>query len=59
MPIALARRAVRCWLGSPPPAFDEVERVMAVARGEVIATEISGGRRVWRSSGQMFAEERR
>ncbi len=57
-PLALARRAVRCWLGLPPPSFEEVERVLAVARGEATATEISGGRRVWRSAGQMLAEAR-
>ena len=29
---ALARRAVRRWLGTPPPSLAEVERVLAVAR---------------------------
>jgi tRNA(Ile)-lysidine synthase len=56
MPPVLARRAVRCWLGPPPPSFDEVERVLAVARGEVTATEIAGGRRVRRSGGRLTAE---
>ena len=53
MPPVLARRAVRQWLGPPPPSFDEVERVLAVARSEVRATEVAGGRRVWRSGGQL------
>jgi tRNA(Ile)-lysidine synthase len=53
MPPVLGRRAVRRWLGPPPPSLDEVERVLAVARGEVRATEVSGGRRVSRREGQM------
>jgi len=55
MPPVLARRAVRLWLGPPPPSLDEVERVLAVARSEVRATEVAGGRRVWRSGGRMQA----
>jgi tRNA(Ile)-lysidine synthase len=51
MPVVLARRAVRLWLGPPPPSLDEVERVLEVARGSVRATEVSGGRRVSRRSG--------
>jgi tRNA(Ile)-lysidine synthase len=49
-PPALARRAVRRWLtcGYPPDAA-AVERVLAVARGEVVACEVGGGRRVSRS----------
>ena len=50
-PIALARRALRRWLtdeaGYPPDAA-AVERVLGVARGAVIACEITGGRRVSR-----------
>jgi tRNA(Ile)-lysidine synthase len=53
LPLALARRSVRCWLGAPPPSFDEVERVLRVARGDVRAAELSGGRRVSRSAGQL------
>jgi tRNA(Ile)-lysidine synthase len=53
MPPVLARRAVRGWLGPPPPSLDEVERVLAVARGEVRATEGAGGRRVSRRGGSM------
>ncbi len=49
-PAALARRAVRRWLtcGYPPDAA-AVERVLAVARGEAVACEVGGGRRVRRS----------
>jgi tRNA(Ile)-lysidine synthase len=54
LPLPLARRAVRGWLGLPPPSFDEVERVLAVARGEARATELAGGRRVRRSHGEMI-----
>ncbi|HEX3668116.1 MAG TPA: tRNA lysidine(34) synthetase TilS [Acidimicrobiia bacterium] len=51
LPDPLARRAVRCWLGPPPPALDEVEAVLAVARGERRAVDLAGGRRVQRSAG--------
>jgi tRNA(Ile)-lysidine synthase len=57
LPRALARRAVRCWLGSPPPSFREVERVLAVAHLEIRATELSGGRRVRRSRGALVIDE--
>ncbi len=55
LPRPLARRAVRCWLGAPPPSFDEVERVLAVAAGSARATELAGGRRVHRTGGQLVA----
>jgi tRNA(Ile)-lysidine synthase len=51
---ALARRAVRRWIGAPPPSLAEVERVLAVARGERRAAELAGGRRVWRQAGVMY-----
>jgi tRNA(Ile)-lysidine synthase len=49
-PLALARRAVRQWLtdGYPPDAAT-VDRVLAVARGEAVACDAGGGRRVRRS----------
>jgi tRNA(Ile)-lysidine synthase len=48
-PPALARRAVRRWLADPyPPDSTAVDRVLAVARGDVIACEIEGGRRIER-----------
>lgn len=52
-PEPLARRAVRRWLRTGPeqhpPDAATVARVMAVARGEAIACEVGGGRRVSRS----------
>ena len=56
LPPVLARRAVRQWLGPPPPSLADVERVLAVAAGECRATEVTGGRRVWRSRGRLHAE---
>jgi tRNA(Ile)-lysidine synthase len=53
LPLPLARRAVRQWLGAPPPSLAEVERVLLVARGEARATELAGGRRVSRHQGEM------
>ncbi len=55
-PGPLARRALRGWLADAlghPPGAAAVERVMGVARGEAIATEIGGGVRVARSSGRL------
>lgn len=49
-PIALARRAIRAWIASPyPPDAATVERVLAVANGEVTACDISDNRQVRRS----------
>lgn len=48
-PVALARRAVRQWLGGVhPPDAATVERVLQVARGHSLATEVGSGRRVER-----------
>jgi tRNA(Ile)-lysidine synthase len=52
-PDALARRAVRLWLGSPPPAASHVEAVLAVARGECAAVEVPPGARVSRAGGRL------
>ncbi|MEO7837196.1 MAG: tRNA lysidine(34) synthetase TilS [Acidimicrobiales bacterium] len=54
-PPALARRALRALLadGGHPPSSAAVERVLAVARGEFIACELEGGRRVSRSRGRL------
>ncbi|MGO9456271.1 MAG: hypoxanthine phosphoribosyltransferase [Acidimicrobiales bacterium] len=64
-PVPIARRAVRGWLrrsaGVPagrsscdhPPSLADVERVLAVAGGRAVATEVSGGRRVRRSAGRL------
>ncbi len=66
LPAPLARRAVRQWLQEAcgegdgarayPPSLAEVERVLAVAAGTAVATEISGGRRVRRSAGRLSVE---
>ncbi len=58
-PEPVARRAVRRWLtgeGPYAPPLDAVERVLAVARGERLATEVPGGRRVSRSGGRLSAD---
>ncbi|MET0727223.1 MAG: tRNA lysidine(34) synthetase TilS [Acidimicrobiales bacterium] len=56
-PEPLARRAVRAWLRSGPerhpPDAATVERVLAVARGEAVATDVGGGRSVRRSRGRL------
>jgi tRNA(Ile)-lysidine synthase len=64
-PLALARRAVRRWLtpdagpsaGFPPSAAD-VARVLEVASGTHVATEVMGGRRVQRSASRLAVEGR-
>ena len=56
-PVALARRALRRWLGAPPPSADEIERVLAVVRGEHVAAELAGGRRVRRSHGRLHHDD--
>jgi tRNA(Ile)-lysidine synthase len=53
LPRVLARRAVRAWLGSPPPSSAEVDRVLAVAAGEARGVELAGGRAVRRSAGRL------
>ncbi|MBV8560235.1 MAG: tRNA lysidine(34) synthetase TilS, partial [Acidimicrobiia bacterium] len=58
-PAPLARRAVRAWLRCDqqhPPQADAVERVLAVARGEAVATEVGGGLRVARSGQRLRLE---
>jgi hypothetical protein len=57
-PPVLARRAVRTWLRATehdqhPPSAAEVERVLAVIRGEAVACEVGGGRTVRRSLGRL------
>ncbi len=52
----LARRAVRQWLGPPPPSSAEVARVLGVARGECRATQLTGGRAVRRTAGRLVVE---
>jgi tRNA(Ile)-lysidine synthase len=56
-PISLARRALRRWLADPyPPEAAALERVLAVARGEAVACELPGGRRVARREGHLRVE---
>jgi tRNA(Ile)-lysidine synthase len=53
-PVALARRAIRAWLGGEhPPSAAAVERVLDVARGRVTAAEVGGGLRVERHAGRL------
>jgi len=57
-PEALARRAIRTWLRAGaaechPPSAAEVERVLAVIRGEATGCELSGDRTVRRSKGRL------
>lgn len=53
-PAALTRRAVRRWLTTThPPDAATVERVLAVARGEALATDVGAGRRVTRHRQQL------
>ncbi len=56
LPPVLARRAVRGWLGPPPPSLAEVTRVLQVAAGQRRGTELSGGRTVRRTAGQLRLE---
>ena len=54
-PVALARRAIRLWLSTThPPDAASVERVLAVARGEVTACELPGGLRISRTNQRIF-----
>jgi len=55
----LARRATRRWLrgaGPHPPDLAAVLRVLAVARGELTATDVAPGVRVRRSRGALSSE---
>ena len=55
----LARRATRRWLRGPaphPPDLAAVERVLAVARGQLGATDVAPGIRVRRRRGTMSSE---
>jgi hypoxanthine phosphoribosyltransferase len=63
-PRPIARRALRNWLRGTttgtgtdpaphPPSLAEVDRVLDVALGHAVGTELSGGRRVRRSHGRL------
>jgi hypothetical protein len=48
---------VRRWLADPyPPGSAAVERVLAVARGDALATDLPGGRHVRRSANRLLVE---
>ncbi len=59
-PRSIAARALRTWLADAhdgySPSAAEVERVLEVARGEAIATQLAGGARVART-GQVLRVE--
>ncbi len=68
-PVALARRAVRGWLRQAryrgasgdlvdrhPPTLAEVERVLGVARGLTVATQLEGALEVRRSRGRLYLD---
>ena len=57
-PVVVARVAVREWLRvgmleQHPPEAATIERVLAVARNDILATDIGGGRRVERTAGRL------
>jgi tRNA(Ile)-lysidine synthase len=54
-PEPLTRRAVRLWLGAPPPRAAHVEAVLAVVRGERRAVELPGGVEVSRAGGRIHS----
>ena len=62
-PDPLARRALRAWLRTAtdaeahPPDLAAVERVLAVARGLAVATDVGGGLRVARTSGRLRLQQ--
>lgn len=58
---ALARRAIRNWImrtwsRGHPPGGGSVERVLEVARGSAVSTQIEGGQRVHRSAQRLTLE---
>lgn len=62
-PNARLRRWLRAQLthfdrgdGTHPPSADEVQRAIAVVRGEAVATELSGGRRLSRRAQRLTLE---
>jgi tRNA(Ile)-lysidine synthase len=59
-PVPLARRAVRRWLRKlsseyHPPDAAGIDRVLAVARGEAVAAQVTGGIEVRRSAQRLVA----
>jgi tRNA(Ile)-lysidine synthase len=58
LPVGLARRAVRSWLGSPPASSTDVDAVLGVARGAARACELAGGVRVERVANRVVLTEK-
>lgn len=59
LPTSVAAEALRRWLiddRGHKPSSAELDRVLAVVRNEVIACELSGGRRVARTAGRLRLE---
>ena len=61
-PKAVAAEALRTWItmavGAPPTAAS-IDRVLQVAEGRAVATEITGGHRVARTAGRLRIERHR
>lgn len=57
LPPAVARRAVRLWLGDPPVPAEHVEGVLDVVAGRRRAAQLPGDRRVERSAGLVHLVE--
>jgi tRNA(Ile)-lysidine synthase len=53
---ALARRALRQWLGGPPPSLATIDALLAVVAGDRRALELPGGRQVMRRGGRLILE---
>jgi tRNA(Ile)-lysidine synthase len=59
-PLPLARRAIRQWLANPyPPDLATIERVLSVARGEVLACDIGENREIRRSKQRLSLQNLR
>jgi tRNA(Ile)-lysidine synthase len=50
---ALARRALRLWLGGSPPSLATIDALLGVVAGDRRALELAGGRRVVRRRGHL------
>ena len=60
-PRAVAAEALRAWIAKTvglPPSAASIDRVLDVAAGRRVATEITGGHRVARSAGRLRIETR-
>ena len=59
-PLPLARRAIRQWLANPyPPDLATIERVLSVARGDVLACDIGENREIRRSKQRLSIQNLR